>query len=391
MQVIVEADGGSRGNPGPAGYGAVVLDADGRRVLAERQGGLGVTTNNVAEYTGLIEGLRAAAELGATRVDVRMDSKLVVEQMCGRWKIKHPALQPLAGQARQLAARFDEVTYQWVPRAQNARADRLANQAMDSQSAGGSARQEKRRPEPEQTMIPLETASTEADSRPAPAQWTGAQGAPTRMFLLRHGETAMSLERRYSGRGDVPLTDHGRAQAQAAAKRFAAMNPARWRTGEDAPDGPVPVISSPLSRAVATAEQVAAALGSTVEQHPGLLETDFGQWEGLTFAEAAARDTELHAAWLGDTSVAPPGGESFDVVHGRVRRARDELLARYGGRTIVVVTHVTPIKCLLRMALNVGPELMFRLHLDIASLSVVEFYPDGHACVRLVNDTAHLE
>lgn len=128
-----------------------------------------------------------------------------------------------------------------------------------------------------------------------------------------------------------------------------------------------------------------------MEQHPGLLETDFGQWEGLTFAEAAARDTELHAAWLGDTSVAPPGGESFDVVHGRVRRARDELLARYGGRTIVVVTHVTPIKCLLRMALNVGPELMFRLHLDIASLSVVEFYPDGHACVRLVNDTAHLE
>src|SRR5690606_27155972 len=96
VQVIVEAHGGSRGNPGPAGYGAVVLDADGERVLAERKGGLGVTTNNVAEYTGLIEGLRAAAELGATRVDVRMDSKLVVEQMCGRWKIKHPSLQPLA-------------------------------------------------------------------------------------------------------------------------------------------------------------------------------------------------------------------------------------------------------------------------------------------------------
>jgi len=389
VQVIVEADGGSRGNPGPAGYGAVVLDADGERVLAERKGGLGVTTNNVAEYTGLIEGLRAAAELGATRVDVRMDSKLVVEQMCGRWKIKHPSLQPLALQARDIAARFDEVTYQWVPRAQNARADRLANQAMDSQSA---APQQPEEPaEPEQTMIPLETTSTEADSRPAPAQWTGAQGAPTRLFLLRHGETAMSLERRYSGRGDVPLTDQGRAQAAAAAKRFAAMKPARLRTGDEDPGGPVPVVSSPLSRAVATAEQVAAALGSTVEHHPGLLETDFGQWEGLTFAEAAARDPELHTAWLGDASVSPPGGESFDVVHGRVRRARDELLARYGGRTIVLVTHVTPIKCLLRMALNVGPELMFRLHLDIASLSVVEFYPDGHACVRLVNDTAHLE
>jgi probable phosphoglycerate mutase len=129
--VIVEADGGSRGNPGPAGYGAVVWDAGRAVVLAERKESLGVTTNNVAEYRGLIAGLAAAAESGAREVDVRMDSKLVVEQMSGRWQVKHPAMIPLADRARQLAAGFDRVDFTWIPRKQNTHADRLANEAMD--------------------------------------------------------------------------------------------------------------------------------------------------------------------------------------------------------------------------------------------------------------------
>lgn len=135
VKVIVEADGGSRGNPGPAGYGAVVVDAATGEVLAERQGGLGVATNNVAEYQGLIAGLTAALELGATDVDVRMDSKLVVEQMSGRWKVKHPAMKPLALEAAGLVRRLGSVRFAWVPRSQNARADALANQAMDAQAA----------------------------------------------------------------------------------------------------------------------------------------------------------------------------------------------------------------------------------------------------------------
>lgn len=134
-RLVVEADGGSRGNPGPAGYGAVVLDPDTDEVLAERAEGLGVTTNNVAEYRGLIAGLRAAAELGATDVQVRMDSKLVVEQMSGRWKIKHPAMQPLAAEAAQLVREIGSVRFEWVPRLRNSRADALANQAMDAQAA----------------------------------------------------------------------------------------------------------------------------------------------------------------------------------------------------------------------------------------------------------------
>jgi ribonuclease HI len=133
--VVVEADGGSRGNPGPAGYGAVVLDPDTEQVLVERAEGLGVTTNNVAEYQGLIAGLRAAIELGATDVQVRMDSKLVVEQMSGRWKVKHPAMQSLAQEAGRLVREIGSVRFEWVPRLRNSRADALANEAMDAQAA----------------------------------------------------------------------------------------------------------------------------------------------------------------------------------------------------------------------------------------------------------------
>jgi ribonuclease H / adenosylcobalamin/alpha-ribazole phosphatase len=135
-RLVLEADGGSRGNPGPAGYGAVVRDALTGEVLAEVSDFLGRATNNVAEYSGLIAGLRAAAAVArGADVDVRMDSKLVVEQMSGRWQIKHPDMRPLAAQARQAAQALGRVTYTWVPRASNAHADRLANEAMDAGAA----------------------------------------------------------------------------------------------------------------------------------------------------------------------------------------------------------------------------------------------------------------
>ncbi|MGH3601265.1 MAG: reverse transcriptase-like protein, partial [Pseudonocardiaceae bacterium] len=129
-RVIIEADGGSRGNPGPAGYGAVVRDADTGELLAETSGGLGTTTNNVAEYTGLIAGLRAAVKQGAQSAEARLDSKLVVEQMSGRWQVKQPHLRPLVSEAAELSRQLGDVRYTWVPRARNAHADRLANEAM---------------------------------------------------------------------------------------------------------------------------------------------------------------------------------------------------------------------------------------------------------------------
>ncbi|MFI9386225.1 bifunctional RNase H/acid phosphatase [Kutzneria sp. NPDC052558] len=366
MKVTVEADGGSRGNPGPAGYGAVVFDADSGDVLAERKEGVGHTTNNVAEYKGLIAGLTAARDLGADTVAVRMDSKLVIEQMSGRWQVKHPAMQPLNAEAKRLAAGFDRITYEWIPRERNKHADRLANEAMDEQAGIES--------KPAAKPASVGTSAAKASS----PGWTGAQGTPTRFLLLRHGQTPMTVERRYSGRGNVSLSELGEQQAAAAAERLAKV-----------PDIAA-VVASPLTRTVQTGQAVADAVGVELTTLDGLIETDFGAWEGLTFREAVERDPELHRSWLSDTSVAPPGGESFDVVHRRVRRGRDDLISKYGGSTIVVVSHVTPIKSLLRMALDAGPSLLYRLHLDTASLSIAEFYPDGNASVRLVNDTSHL-
>jgi ribonuclease HI len=135
--LIVEADGGSRGNPGIAAGGAVVVDAATGELLAELGVYVGIATNNVAEYRGMVEGLRRAFEIdpGAS-VHVLMDSKLVVEQMSGRWKIKHPDMQQIAREARELIG-HRPVTFEWVPRLQNSRADALANRSMDMRSSFG--------------------------------------------------------------------------------------------------------------------------------------------------------------------------------------------------------------------------------------------------------------
>jgi len=130
-RLILYADGAARGNPGPAGAGAVLLDEDGT-VVAELTLALGRATNNVAEYSALILGLEEAKRLGANAIDVRMDSKLVVEQLSGRWRTKHPGLIPLALRAGQLLASFPERQVRHVPREQNLVADALSNRAIDA-------------------------------------------------------------------------------------------------------------------------------------------------------------------------------------------------------------------------------------------------------------------
>jgi probable phosphoglycerate mutase len=361
LRVIVEADGGARGNPGPAGYGAVVREANTGEVLAERSEAIGIATNNVAEYGGLIAGLQAAAELGAVEVEVRMDSKLVVEQMSGRWQIKHPGLRPLAAKAAELVRRFDSVSFGWVPRERNKHADALANAAMDE--AAGHAQ---RRPK----------AETPAE-RPS---WTPPAGTPTRLILVRHGETHLTAERRYSGRGDVPLSARGLAQAIATGARVSGLAPAV-----------AAAVTSPLSRCTATASEIASACGGVpVVVEPDLVECDFGEWEGLTFAEARSRWPAEMSAWLDSTAVAPPGGESFAAVATRVRRAAAKLRSAYPESAVVVVSHVSPLKLLLRDALAAGDALLHRLYLDAGGLSIVDSWGDGGVAVRSVNDTSHL-
>jgi probable phosphoglycerate mutase len=197
-------------------------------------------------------------------------------------------------------------------------------------------------------------------------------------LLLRHGETALSAERRFAGRGDYPLTDLGRQQAAAAASRLADRG------------GIHLIVSSPLVRAVETAEAVAECTGAGLVTEEGLVETDFGSWEGMTFGEIRTNWPEQMDAWLADPEAAPPGGESFTAVGQRVSAALDRLLRAYEGQTLVVVSHVTPIKTIVCRALLAPTGALFRMHLDIASLTQAEWFADGPALLRSLNDTAHL-
>ncbi|WP_174526929.1 histidine phosphatase family protein, partial [Micromonospora maritima] len=151
------------------------------------------------------------------------------------------------------------------------------------------------------------------------------------------------------------------------------------------------VVSSPLSRCVATAEAVADRVGDPpVRTDDDLIECDFGIWEGRTFAEVRQGWPGELDAWLASTRVAPPQGESFTAVAERTGRAVDRLRSAYPGETVVVVSHVSPIKLVLRDALAAGDAFLHRLYLDTAGVSVLDLYPDGGVAVRLVNDTAHL-
>jgi broad specificity phosphatase PhoE/ribonuclease HI len=450
-EFIVEADGGSRGNPGPAGYGAVVSDAATGETLVEAAEYLGVATNNVAEYRGLLAGLRAARELDPeARVHVRMDSKLVIEQMTGRWKIKHPAMKPLAAQAA-LVFPPERVTYEWIPRAQNKHADRLANEAMDAgkrgeawsaatsraaldtpparpaapgpegplgDAAAGAARARAALasaaggpstagtgtgtgtlPEaPGGEATPGDEAApggeaaaalkADADVRAAravatpTAGWAPADlGPPATFVLLRHGETPLTPQKRFSGSGgsDPSLSSVGREQAEKVGEFLARRGTVQA------------VVASPLARTRETAGIVAARLGLDVTVEDGLRETDFGAWEGLTFGEVRERHPDDLNAWLSSPDAEPTGGgESFAATAARVAAARDRLTAEYRGRTVLLVTHVTPIKTLVRLALGAPPEALFRMELSAASLSAVAYYADGNASVRLFNDTSHL-
>ncbi|MET9190227.1 bifunctional RNase H/acid phosphatase [Streptomyces tendae] len=475
-EFVVEADGGSRGNPGPAGYGAVVLDAATGETLVEAAEYLGVVTNNVAEYRGLLAGLRAAAELDPdATVHVRMDSKLVVEQMSGRWKIKHPDMKPLATEAARVFPP-GRVTYEWIPRADNKHADRLANEAMDAgargeqwspststaeldaatdraASAGRTAgsRRSGDRPaaapagageaadvaaaggdalSPDEPL-PRTTTRTGAGSaasgggeaavsgggaiageRVGRAARTGAggaapgaaeapaaadvraakvvaspgwgppdMGAPATFVLLRHGETPLTPQKRFSGSGgsDPSLSPVGREQAERVAESLA-----RRGTIEA-------IVASPLARTRETAGIVAARLNLAVTVEEGLRETDFGAWEGLTFGEVRDRHPADLDAWLASPDAEPTGGgESFAATATRIAATRDKLVAAYAGRTVLLVSHVTPIKTFLRLALGAPPESLFRMELSAASLSAVAYYADGGASVRLFNETSHL-
>ncbi|MFL6179799.1 MAG: bifunctional RNase H/acid phosphatase [Actinomycetes bacterium] len=364
-RLIVEADGGSRGNPGPAAYGAVVRDAETGEVLFAEGRTIGVATNNVAEYDGLIAALQAAAEIDASAsVEARLDSKLVVEQMSGRWKIKHSDMRERALLARD-AFPADSVSYVWVPREKNKRADRLVNEALDGR---------------ESSVAPELMDEPEESRQNILVGWSAAHPVVTTTHLLRHGETPHTAEKRFSGFGgdDPSLNEVGVEQAHRAARHLAASG------GADL------IVTSPMARTRETAAVVAEHLGLDVVVDDDLRECNFGEWDGKTFADVQRDDKEALDTWLGSTAVAPPGGESFDQVELRVRAARDRMLEQFAGSNLIVVTHVTPLKTMLRLALDAPTHAYFRIEIKPASLSTISWFGDGAVSVRSVNEIPHL-
>ncbi|MGH3361374.1 MAG: bifunctional RNase H/acid phosphatase [Nocardioides sp.] len=374
---MIEADGGSRGNPGPAAYGAVLKDADTDEVIAEDRAAIGVASNNVAEYSGLIAGLQLAHEFApGAEIEVRMDSRLVVEQMSGRWKIKHASMKPLALEANRLAP--SGTTYTWVPREQNKHADRLANEALDGTRSGVSTP-----PEDTDSLIEeIEDPDSQVGSQPGYRGWAPPSGPPTTLVLVRHGVTSHTTDKRFSGGmgGTNPgLSDEGRDQIRSVADW---LSPLAERV--DA------VITSPVRRTRESAEILAEALGHPLEEEPGFAEMEFGAWDGLTFVEVAERHQPDLDAWLGSLDVAPGGsGESFQDVEKRVLSGLQRVLDQHGGKTVVVVSHVTPIKTLVAHAVDAPLLSLFRMELSPASVTVLSFFDDAErgprASLRMYN------
>lgn len=384
--LVVEADGGSRGNPGPAAYGAVVRDGDTGRVLVEVAETIGEATNNVAEYRGVLAGIQHALEIDPeARIEARLDSKLIVEQMSGRWAIRNAALRDLALSVRRLRA---DVAYTWVPRAQNTAADRLVNEALDAQAHGETVRIDRRvgsgLPDAEDVVgDALEERAAEERAAHRPHKmvgWATDLGTPTLTLLGRHGATAYSLEKRFSGSGgaDPALAPLGEEQAEALAREIAA------RGGVDA------IVSSPLLRTLQTAERVAHATGAAIDVEPGIAECSFGEWDGYTFAEVNERWPVELAAWLASTDVAPPGGESFAECRDRVDRARRDLLTRHAGQRVAVISHVTPIKLMTGICVDAPLSSLYRMELAPCSLTTIAWFPDGNSSLFGFAESAHL-
>lgn len=353
---IIYADGGSRGNPGPAAYGAVLME--GNKVLAELGQPIGVASNNVAEYNGLLAGLRAANDLDkSATIEVRMDSKLVVEQMSGNWQIKHPEMRRLAYEARELHPPT-LITYKWIPREENTHADSLVNKALDGDVRSVAPKQ-----------INFLNERLVSDEK------------PTVIYFIRHGETRLTPERRFSGSdGSNPgLTEKGFEQARAMAKEIAARKPDL-------------LIASPMKRTQETAGEIAKLTGLEIKIDKQWLESGFGEWDELTVEEIMKLYPQEWQGWVSDTSYVPgKSGESFEAVAARTEQALSEIEQDHVGKTIVVVTHHMVIKTIVANVLSAPLVSMF--HLDVApcGITTVHSWPsDGLRALKSLSERSFI-
>ena len=351
------ADGGSRGNPGDAGYGSVVTENG--AIIAELYDYIGIATNNVAEYCGLIAGLTAIHGIDAdATIDVKMDSKLVVEQMSGRWQIKHADMRTLASDARN-AHNPSLVAYTWIPRDQNSHADRLANKALDLQAGGGEVNSVQKNYLTER-LLTKEVATT--------------------IILIRHGETPLTPFKKFSGDGPLnpELTEQGLAQAELVAAAVTELNPEV-------------ILASPLKRTKQTAEAISRATGLPVIFEDAWVECSFGIWDGLSIDEVREKYPTDYHSWLSSTGFAPPEGESYDAVAVRIDEALEQIVAEYPGQRVVVVTHNGTIKTAAKLVVGAPPESIFHIDVSPCSITTISIWPsDGLRALRSLNEQGHL-
>ena len=356
------ADGGSRGNPGPAAYGTVI--SENGKVIRELFQTIGVATNNVAEYNGLLAGLVAIHEIDPeATVDVKMDSKLVVEQMSGRWQIKHADMRDLAKQARA-AHPASLVTYQWIPREENSHADRLANKALDGEVAVDFLRDEVAG-QVQKNFLHERLTSDEV---------------PTVIYLVRHGETPLTPYRKFSGSGgsDPELTEKGLQQARDIARELAARKP-------DV------LLSSPMRRTIQTAEALSEATGLSYEIDEEWIEASFGTWDGKSPSEIKEEFPEDFQRWVSDIYFNQGGGESYGDVTDRIRVALVNIANRYPGKKVAIATHNVVTKAAARIALNAPAESIFHIDVLPCSITTINIWPsDGLTALRGLSERSHL-
>jgi probable phosphoglycerate mutase len=380
--LIIEADGGSRGNPGPSGSGAVVIDADSGLVITEISTFGGVASNNVAEYKAVIAGLVEAFRHNPNaNITVRMDSKLVVEQMSGNWKIKHPDMQVLGIEVQKLIA-GKNVTWVWIPREQNSRADALANEAMDSEA--DAIRHVDLREIQSSTSI--EFNPTLPSSVRAPGDVTEPL---TTLILVRHGRTPLTEAHKISGGGgdDPSLSELGREDAKAVAHLVSGFG---TKTSFAHIPKPTAVVSSPMKRTRETATVIAAQLGLSIDVEEQLREISFGDWDGHTNEQVAALWPDVFEAWRGSWEMSPPNGESLKAFDARIRSARELILKKYSGQTVVVVAHVMPIRGFITLSLDGGPAGYWTPQVAPCSVSIIRQWGTSHSELVTSNFTGHL-
>lgn len=366
--IFLYADGASRGNPGPAAYGVHIEDGAGN-TIADFGEAIGTATNNQAEYSAVIAGLRYLTQTDFRQVTVRMDSKLVVEQLSGRWKIKNPGMVELAIAARELVSKF-YVVFEWIPREQNKSADANANQALDSGSFSSVFDSQ------------IELASVQPRGIRAARQTI----EPTTIVVVRHGHT-VNTERNVISGGDgtdPALSELGIWEAEGAARALPQLI-----TYFGLPEIAA-IHHSPMLRTTQTAEAMAKIVSVPRVADPRLREIGFGDWEMRQISELETDSSAEVASWRGSMTVRPPGGESVLDLQNRVWESLDELIENYRTKTVVVSTHMMPTRAFAAAAYN-SEQSYWGLGTSPAGISIYRFFGRSFAEIFLQNYCAHMK